>query len=480
MPVGAVAAAASGSAGLLSMVLGLYPPILDLYTQSAYHWKPVKLPDLGSTVEMLHRKEISDGTLKGVFNRQGISSDWADKIINMSMALLAVGDLITLWRRGELPESELDTELEKLHYKGDNIERIKKVTEFFPAPADLVQFAVREVYTPAVVSQFGQMEDIPTKFIEEAAKAGLPKDQAENYWAAHWALPSAGQGFEMFQRDIIDEDILKMLLKSLDVMPYWRDQLIKLSYTPLTRVDVRRMHDMGILSDKQVEDAYRYRGYSPEDAKHMLDFTKLYNSQETTGLTRASVIKAYKRKLLNRSELSGVLEAFGYAPEVIDFWIDMADLEIELEAIEAREKDLLDRYRAGQIGLSQVKSELDAADLPSEYVDDVITKETLKKSAKLKLPTKTDLTNWLGLQIIDEVFYSEYMQMLGYEESDIALYLTEFSLTQDTSKRKFLPIKTYVRWMKNKIITADTFIDTATQMNISSEDIDRFILEIGE
>ena len=158
----------------------------------------------------------------------------------------------------------------------------------------------------------------------------------------------------MFQRDIIDEATLKMLLKSLDIMPYWRDMLIQLSYTPLTRVDVRRMHDMGILDDEGVEGAYRARGYSPENAKNMLNFTKLYNSQETTGLTRASIIKGYKRKLVSRSELQEVLKQFGYAEEVINFWVAMADLELELEEIQAAEDDLLKQYRKGNIVLRLV------------------------------------------------------------------------------------------------------------------------------
>ncbi|GAI55346.1 unnamed protein product, partial [marine sediment metagenome] len=55
----------------------------------------------------------------------------------------------------------------------DGIQQAKKVTEFFPAPADLVQFAVREVYTPATVAKFGQMEDIPAKFLEECDKCFL-------------------------------------------------------------------------------------------------------------------------------------------------------------------------------------------------------------------------------------------------------------------------------------------------------------------
>jgi len=479
MPIAGIAAGVQASAGLMGLLLGIFPPLLEEYQQFAFNKMPNKLPDLGTAIALKFRDQISESEMADIFKRSGINGQFATQILSMSEELLSIGEYLTLWRRGDLDEGTLNTHLRKLRLSEDGISYAKKVTEFFPAPADLVQFAVREVYTPAVVSKFGQMEDIPKKFIEEAAKAGLPEEQANNYWASHWQLPSAGQGFEMFQRDIIEEPELKMLLKSLDVMPYWRDQLIQLSYSPLTRVDVRRMHDMGILGDEDVKDAYRFRGYSPENAQHMLDFTKQYNSQETTGLTRSSVITAYKRKLLTAAELTEILGQFGYSESVVDFWLKMADLEKELEDIEAQEEDLLNQYRNGSIDLPDVRNALDAADVPSEYVDEIIKTEEQQVSKKVKLPTKADLTDWLELQIIDDVQYSERMTQLGYKEEDILLFLTEFSLTVDTSERKFLPVKTYLRWLTTGIITAELFIKTAGKMRISDEDIDNLILEAG-
>ncbi len=480
MPLAGIAGGVQASAGLMGLLLGIFPPLLEEYQQFAFNAAPNKLPDLGTAVALKFREQITESDMSAIFKKSGINNQFAGQILRMSEQMLSIGEYLTLWRREVITEGTLDVFLRKLRLNDEDIYNAKQVTEFFPTPSDLVQFAVREVYTPDVVSKFGQMEDIPDKFLSEASKAGLPKEQAQNYWAAHWSLPSPGQGFAMFQRDIIDEATLKMLLKSLDIMPYWRDMLVQLSYTPLTRVDVRRMHDMGILDDEGVEDAYRARGYSPENAKNMLDFTKLYNSQETTGLTRASIIKGYKRKLVSRSELQEVLEQFGYAEEVINFWVAMADLELELEEIQAAEDDLLKQYRKGNIDLSEVKQGLVNKDLPEDYVDQVITGEEQKVSEKLRLPTKGDLTDWLELQIIDEVFYSEYMAKLGYQSEDIQLYLTEFSMKQDTSKRKFLTIKTYQRWLKNGIMEESTFRTTGGLMSISADDIDTLILEVAE
>lgn len=477
MAAGAVVAGMTGSAGLLSMVLGMWPPVLDFYTQWAYEDWPIKLPDLGSTVEMRYRNLIREEEYINTFKRQGISETWAQAIYKMSEVLLSGSEYIRLWRRGELDEDKLDDFLAKLHFNPVDIRHLKKTTEYFPVPADLVQFAVREVYTPKTVEKFGQMEDLPPKFISEAKKAGLPEEQARNFWAAHWRLPSAGQGYEMFHRDVIDFETLQMLLKALDVMPYWRERLIQISYNPLTRVDVRRMHKLGVLDDEDVYDSYRYVGYSPENATNMLEFTKLYNADTSTGLTRSAVVSAYKKNIIDKEELGDVLADFGYTPEVVQFWLDMTDMEIELDAIEALETEVINQYNIGAITIDEVRIRLNQANLPADYITTVINNLSAAKSPKLKLPTRTDLEDWLELQIIDESHYSTHMKMLGYRETDIQLYLTEYAMKGDTSERKFLPIKTYSRWFGTDIMSEEVFVDTAVSMGYSDEDITKLILE---
>ena len=46
-----------------------------------------------------------------------------------------------------------------------------------PSISDLITFVVREVITP-------------DEFYDWAAKQGLSREWAENYWEAHWRLPS--------------------------------------------------------------------------------------------------------------------------------------------------------------------------------------------------------------------------------------------------------------------------------------------------
>ncbi len=477
----AIAAVASGIAtggGLANLLLGVFPPLSTKYSQWAYSKWPNMIPGLGDLIELCYRNIIDFPTYERIAAQHGFDSDWAQKLSAGAAALLSSADYIRLWRRGVITEEETDAFLNRHHFYPEEIRLLKEATEYFPVPADLVRFAVREVYTPATVDRFGQMEDLPQKFIEEAAKAGVPEEQARNYWAAHWLLPSAGQGFEMFQRDVIPEADLDMLLKALDIMPFWRDKLTQIAYNTLTRVDVRRMHAMGNLDDTQTYDAYRHQGYSPNDAEKMLEFTKSYNSEGSKGLTRASVVKSFNDALINEGELRSYLQSFGYSEGVVDFWVDMAVYEKTVAEIHAAKVEADAQYRRGIIKEPEYRERLDAMDLPAAFVDAAVTETVATKSLKIRMPTKADLDKWLKLQVIDETYFASEMLNLGYRQEDVEFYLTENAMEIDTSKRKFLPVTTYARWLLKGILTGGDFRRIAGLMDISVNDINRLIAEV--
>ena len=83
---------------------------------------------------------------------------------------------------------------------------------------------------------------------------------------------------------------------------------------------------------------------------------------------------------------------------------------------------------------------------------------------------------------IDEGFseeeYFNKMLRIGYKDSDIRNYLTEANLEGDTSKRKYLPLKTYTRWFLNNIITEGIFRAITKDMGIALSDIELSVQEV--
>jgi hypothetical protein len=439
---------------------------------------PNQIPDIFTLIDMYNKNIISDDDYFDNAQRLGYKRFWAHELIATSKQLLTAGDYIHSWRRGIIDENTLDMKLQNLKIYEHDREILKEVSLFFPTPADLVQFAVREVYTPDIVEKFGQKEDLPDKFIEEAYKVGMSKEQAENYWAAHWDLPSILQGFEMLHRRVINQAELNQLLRAKDVMPFWRDKLTKISYNPLTRVDVRRMYSVGVLDREGVYNSYLDIGYNAKNAELMTEFTIRYENDAMEGLTRATVVSAYKDAIITREELKTYLEGFGYTDDVVVFWLENADYERTLEEVKLYKDDLISLYKKGAISVDDIRNFLLSEDLPATYIDRVVAEAITLKAERTKVPSKEDLSNWLTKGYIDETYYVEKMRLIGYTDNDIQIYLTIIAEGQDTSARKFLKLDIYLRWYANGILSREQLTKTLVAMQMSLEDIQNIIGEM--
>lgn len=463
--------------GMATSALHIFPPLWTAWQKKAFSMMPNVNPQIAELADMRWKGLISEHVYFARCKEFGFDSEVAENLFISSQTLLTIHDYIALWRRGKIEENEVDTYLRKSHLSELEIELAKTVTLFFPAVPDLIRFAVREVYTPEVIEKFGAMEDLPSQYLTEAAKAGLTEEHARNFWAAHWELPSVRMGYEMLHRRIITDDQLKLLMRALDIMPFWRDPLVKLSYNPLTRVDVRRMFRLGVLDEDGVRNAYLDVGYSPENAELMLDFTIAYEADELTGVTRASVVSAFKKGIITVQQLQGYLEDFGYTDEVVSFWLSMAVYEKTMAETDLLVQELENRYLMGMLTIEQVQTELNKYDLPASYIAEIISSLKLKASKKVKLPTKADLEDWIDLQLINETEYHNRMSMLGYTQEDVEIYLSKIAHEKDTEKPKYLPVKTYQRWFISGIITEARFTEILRKMRFTAQDIANLVLE---
>ncbi len=145
-----------------------------------------------------------------------------------------------------------------------------------PGPSDLIRFAFREVWDPTRRAELLQ-EGYPVRFAEEMLFQGYNQEWANDYWAAHWELPSIGQLNEMLHRRVITPEIWDRFVKYNDFDPVIRPWLKAISYSPYTRVDVRRLKDLELVSDQEVYENFQDLGYDDVHARRMTIWTLAYN-----------------------------------------------------------------------------------------------------------------------------------------------------------------------------------------------------------
>ncbi|KKM66004.1 hypothetical protein LCGC14_1485610 [marine sediment metagenome] len=254
-------------------------------------------------------------------SRGDIHPDRAQQYLDAILTKPATQDIVTYTLRTDPELTSLDERLTKIGIHPDYLALHKELALVIPPVSDIITMAVREVFSPAIAARFGQYEDFPPELEEWGRKKGLSKEWSERYWAAHWALPSTTQGFEMLHRGVIDQSDLNMLLRAQDVMPYWRDKLTQIAYRPLTRVDVRRMYREGVLDEAGVYEAYLDHGYSEDNAQRMTEFTIRQTLSAQAKFTSTNVIAAFTKRMIDRREARSLLEDLGIQGDNISYII---------------------------------------------------------------------------------------------------------------------------------------------------------------
>ena len=371
----------------------------------------------------LMRGESTDNIIRDI-SRADIHPDWSQTYLDAILTKPATIDLVNYELRRDPDLSDLGDELKRIGVHPDYLDVYKTLAYPIPPIADIITMAVREAFTPSIAEKFGQYEDFPPEFESWALKKGLSKDWSKRYWAAHWSLPSPQQGFQMLHRGIITPDELSMLLRALDVMPFWRDKLIKVAYRPLTRVDVRRMYKEGVLDEDGVYTAYLDHGYSEDNAKAMTEFTVRYVLGQLTKFNSRDVITAYTQRMISNSEAVSLLRGLGIRSEDTSYILSTADYKRQWELTDSKISGIRNLYKKKVNDANITRSELLKLDLPTEQVDTLMDQWYYEvKDEPTATWTTAQTLRFIKSEFITPERGRRELELIGYDDEHINIYM---------------------------------------------------------
>lgn len=342
--------------GITEALIMVLQPELEALRQTFAKDNPewVVTPDTAAIIALRGQREYE--AMAMLAQRNGYNADQFGLIVDSLRQYLQPEQIIALVRRGQLGQEVGAAYLTNLGYKEEAIQGFFDLSHLIPPVNDLITMAVKGAFNQQEIETFKTLEQFPEDVAEWADKQGLSREWAQRYWSAHWQLPSPQQVFEMLQRGAIDESVMDIYLRAADYSVFWRDGLKKISYNPLTRVDLRRMDKLGTINDTRLLRGFQDIGYNASDAKLLFDFTKKYNSNEkkadlkdlTDGL-RTTVLNGIVAGSFTEEEGRSYLDAMGYSAEEITDFIQYArtirEEKIRLRIIE-RIGDLYVKGRA--------------------------------------------------------------------------------------------------------------------------------------
>lgn len=391
---------------------------------------PYQLLAVPDVIASVKRGLLSPATGQDILKRHGYGEADIATMFAVAETIPQELDALHFWHRKLIDDKALSAVFQDRGFTATWASIYKQASFIVPPPQDLITMAVREVFSPDVAARFGLFDDFPEDFAKHALNHGLTADWSLKYWGAHWALPSATQGFEMFHRDIIKQPDLELLLRALDVMPFWRERLIQLAYNPYTRVDIRRMHQLGVLTNEDVLRAHLDLGYSPERAQKLTEFVIRLNRNapgeddvELGRLSRAAVLGFYEDGILARERAHQLLTSLGITPEAGSLYLDSVDNDQQRAERKAETDLVIAQAEAGLITFGQAQDRLNNLGLESGEIQKALARLARSEQARTKIPTRGDGETFFKQGLITAAAYLDLLLRLGYSNQWAAIYV---------------------------------------------------------
>jgi hypothetical protein len=112
-----------------------------------------------------------------------------------------------------------------------------------------------------------------------------------------------------------------------------------ISYNPYTRVDIRRMYKLGILTKDEVYQCYLDIGYDDAHAKNLADFAVKYETGTDTDkideyktLSVGLIREAYTKKVIDKSTATTKLQELKYPDDEIKVILSLAEFKKTIDS----------------------------------------------------------------------------------------------------------------------------------------------------
>ncbi len=372
------------------------------------------LPDPSTVVNAAFIAPEKTGEVREILKRHGLKEEDIDLLFIARYQLYDVQTLKTLYLWKLIDKEKVYERMREMGFTDTRTNEIIQTWAIIPPVQDILTMVAKEAFEPDQIARYGLDLEFPADQSEWLEKQGLNRFWQEKYWAAHWNYPSPQQVLELLHRGIVDKDEVNEYYRVVEMPKFWREKLQEASYNVFTRVDTRRMHGMGVLTDEDLIKAYMDQGYNLERASQLAEFTKRYNADTAKHVTMGQIVKAYRNSMINRTEATDLLKSIKFTPDHAEWLLSNADFEETLELQGLYINALKTRYLDGLINDLEARTELAKLNLPGARIDALMSFWKAQFIKGAKLPSKTDLDKFIKQGIIDKDQYRNEMYRLGY------------------------------------------------------------------
>ena len=334
--------------------------------------------------------------------------------------------LMVLMRRSPELYEVVKSHREDHGFEPGYLDQLKKLTEAYPTPRDVVGFLAHEVFEPDMIAKYGLLSEWDKIDKEFARKIGLEPDILELYWMDHWEHPEWGTIRELRHRDQITDEDVEAWFRIVEIPEYWRDKMLNVLWGLPNRIEIRMMARYLDMSKAEVMDLLKKAGLHEDYRSDAADFMIIMGLQ---GYWATLVRNGW----LTADELKGEIEARGISPAIAD-----------------------------------------------RVYKRIVKNEVAERSAGERDLTKTDIIKGVKQERITRIEGVELLKDLGYDEAE-AWFILDINIPPDQEdqvvEQRQLTKSDVIKGLKTEVITMTDARARLLELRYSPRDVE-FLLNI--
>ena len=376
-----------------------------------------------------------------------------------------IGDLVALYRRGHMTLESLFLRCREKGVLDPNyVREWLAVSTQLPGQPDLIRFMVRDASDDAVAKEYGYDSGFNEKYSPQikawAIALGVDESYLRMQWRAHWEIPSWTQLAEMFHRlrpgrrevrewdhdakvlgehaaelgrgprpRVVDLDDVRTALQINDMAPAWIDNLISISYTPITRTDAVRAYQIGAFDEERLADAFLDVGYSPASTRDLVAFHAQDKARRRANVTGTwstrKITTYYKRGYLGRAEAEKLLGPLTSSAQEVKDTLDSADSETAADTRKAAVNGVKRGLMSGELDDKQANGQLVGFGVGPTVADRLVTSWVIERDTRYKRLSAAQAAKALKDGLISAEELRRRLKNLGYVSRDADLLLAK-------------------------------------------------------
>ena len=395
---------------------------------------PTRSPSPGEAASAWLNGTIDECTLQAYVQAGNLKYDQYKDVVVGGRFKFSALELQALKMRQGIVRGDFRGRLRELGALDDDIvKELETLSNQIPGPADIVRFMVRDADDEnGVVKEFNLDADFDQKYQKQlrewGANQGLSEKVAKYHWRSHWSIPSPTQLYQILHRfrnkkgvnaQQLDKNI-RDALKQQDILPFWIDYLLGISYNPLTRTDAKRAYNEGTIDDATLRDVFIQNGYSDDDADLLVQFANVERKQHVNTL---EPVKLYSEGLIGQTAMVDYAKSLGYQGDAIQALIDQADVKKSMDRQARISNRLISGFRSFKLSYKEAMSAAQKQGLDTQAFQGRLDEERITRDNWNKHVAIGQLCNMLDEEIISGSDYVKEARDAGWSAEDAGRYL---------------------------------------------------------